>query len=937
MNIGNKGTSHLERVRQKEFINEMISNGFEEFKPRNYEDIQSNFKKQLEKHNQKALEKKGKTELSYPEFKRLLDSIDKGSTTVRTNKLFQKHEILTDENETLIIELFSKDRWCENIFQIAEEVVNVRDGEQRKETSRFDAVIFINGLPLVIFELKQSGVGTSKGIDQVINYKKKGQIYGLFNYAQIFLASSFSNTRYFANNDSINRNFIFNWTDKDNKQLDELYGSPTALTKSLLQRCNIAEMIARYIIPGVEGKPNVILRPYQVYAVKEILRKVKENSGNGYVFHTTGSGKTITSFKTCKLLSQMPNIDKVIFLVDRQDLDNQTKKAYENFEPGCYDSASNIHELKRNLLANNNQIVVGTIQKMSMLTDENKGKLSSEERVILSNKRTVIVIDECHRSQSGQNTTNIRSVFNKNTQYFGFTGTPIYDENSKIDVMYKTTKSIFDEELHKYTITTAVRDKNVLKFNVQSHNDPSRTYEKMDVTRIEKVSKFIIEKYNSYTSNRKFNAIFATTSQLQLKLYYEALSEYNNTLDDHEKIKFTAIFSTEAGDEDSADKDTEFVDRVINDFNNNFNTNLSSAVIQGFKGKVQDYIRNRELDLVLVVDMLLTGFDSPITNTLFIDKPLKYHNLLQSYSRVNRLENEKPFGQICTFLDQSDDRTDAFRLFAAGGSFTDYQVEDYESVVNRLNGKVALMRQEVATLNEFSNVLNDKNKIIPAMEAVKAVIKDFEYARSHPEFSEEDLEITRVEANDFKNVYREHAKVLKELPTDPPGTQEEQIIEQMDFELHLFEELNIDYNYLIQFLSDNKDNQELCEEKIDSLDINNVKKEILKESYSIYASESEIPLIDIVDEQVELAKYKKYLKHIKENNIEDQAEEFMVVVSKQREGRLLESNATEYTNVLKGSNTWHAPEGMSSLKARGKFKNDSYNLVEETEEMYRME
>ncbi len=934
-------TNHKERNRQRSFIDEMIGNGFEEFKPRTYEDILSNFKIQVEKHNKESLARHDKTELSYSEFKRFLDTIDKGRTTARTNKLFGKHELLSDENKIIILELFSKDKWCENIFQISEEVVNTRDGENRKGSSRFDSVIFINGLPLVIFEFKQSLVGTNRGIDQIVEYKKRGQFVGLFNYAQIFVASSFSNTRYFANNDQIDRNFIFNWTDEDNNQIEELYGTPTALTRSLFQRCTIAEMIARYIIPGVGGKPNIILRPYQVYAVKEILRKVTENNGNGYIFHTTGSGKTITSFKTCKLISQMSNVDKVIFLVDRQDLDNQTKKAYENFEPGCYDSADNVQELKKNLFAKGNQIVVGTIQKMSILTDSEKGKLTNEEREQLSSKRTVVVIDECHRSQSGQNTANIRSVFKDNCQFFGFTGTPIYEENANHDAMYKTTKSLFDEELHTYTITTAVRDKNVLKFNVQAHKMEAVEYEPMDYERISSTAKFIIEKFNTYTSNRRFNAILATSSQKQLKLYYEALTKYNLKQSADKQIKFTAIFSTEQGDADSATKDTEFVDQVISDFNEIFNTNLSSNVIQGFKGKVQDYIRNRELDLVLVVDMLLTGFDSPITNTLFIDKPLKYHNLLQAYSRVNRLENEKPYGQIATFVDQATDRDSAFRLFAGGGTALDFEVEEYENVVERINDKIYFMRKEVETLNDFIHVIDDPQALKPAMEAVKAVLKDFEYVRSHPEYQEEDIEMTRVEINDFKNTYREHAKKIEALPEFDLDNMDENtlVYEQMDFELHLFENMDIDLMYLMKFVAENKDDKELCEREIDSLETNNEQKVVIKKAYNTFIEdeESDMEFIDYVDLQVEFAKQKRYIDYLAENNLLDQTDEFLSIVEKQRDGKLLESNRREYAEVLGNSNTWAPTEGVGKLREKSNFSINSYKLVEETEDIYRME
>ncbi|WOO87195.1 HsdR family type I site-specific deoxyribonuclease [Mollicutes bacterium LVI A0039] len=905
---------HRERVRQQQFIDKMVANGYELFEPKSYEDIVTNFRIKLGQING--------IEFTDNEFEQILNLYDQGTVFDRSFRLLRKNDIRLDNGEPYAIKLMESTKWCENYFQIAQEVVTNENGSDGKK-ARFDSVIFINGLPLVIMEFKQSIVGKNKGIEQIIDYQKSGKMHGLFLYCQLFVASSFSTTRYFANNNQISKEFIFPWTDENNQEISSLIDGDKCVYNTLLSRCFIAEMIVRYMIRKENDKVNVVLRPYQVYAVKNILRKVKENSGNGYIFHTTGSGKTITSFKTCKLLTESPEVDKVIFLVDRKDLDAQTKSEYDEFENGCYDDAKNAKQLRKNLLSNSNKIIVGTVQKM---IDVIKG-LNDEQKHQLLSKRVVIIIDECHRSQSDVTTNLLRSVFENNAQYFGFTGTPIFDDNARVDnLIYKTTKSIFDEELHRYSITDAVRDKNVLQFNI-SQPKIIENVNQLDVNRIHSISEHVLGNFDNYTDNRMFNTIFATQSKAQLKLYYAALKELNETLPKHEQIKFTCIFSRNADDvEEYVEKNSEdkFVSEVIEDYNNMLNTNIATNDIEAFKDNVYNEVRNKTIDLVLVVNMLLTGFDSPITKTLFVDKNLRYHTLLQAYSRVNRLYEKKLFGNVVCFVDQKEDRDLALELFSSGGISTDFEIEPYEELVTKFNNYLVYTHSLCKDGEQLREQLKEGNLTVlkESMEAIKKLQKQFSFIKVHPQFNSEDINITLREMNDLKDVYREVHAALTD-PTNETNDEDAQLV--MDFEIGEFIEDHVNLEYLLNLTQDKLYDQpkEQIKEQVRGYDIPLEVRESLLDAIDNYDQSQNKEIIVYLREALERNKQLKYDEYIAKYKV-DNPSLFKELAYEQEIGNISHAQASVYIETK---------NNLSFIEKR-RFKKSSFNFVQRISETY---
>ncbi len=890
---------HKELIRQDKFIESMLGNGFELFEPSNYDDIIDNFRTKLEKINN--------IKLSDTEFKRIFNEINKGSVEMRSKNFKREFDIILDDNTHKTFHFFKTKKWCENEFQIAKEVRN------ENGSARFDSIIFINGLPLVLFEFKQSIIGCENGIDQIIGYKKNGKFGGLFDFVQIFIVSSFSATRYFANATEINRDFIFSWADEENNALQALLEVENALTNNLLQKCFISEMIARYMITN--GKKNIILRPYQVYAVKKILDKVRDNSGNGYIFHTTGSGKTITSFKSCKLiLEEFLDVDKVLFLVDRKDLDNQTKNAYEEFQVGSYTGAKNARMLKEKLLDDNrNEIIVATIQKMNIIFGENR--LTDDEVKVMNGKRYVIVIDECHRSQSDTTTTNLRNYLSPslNAQYFGFTGTPIFDENASAeDKKYKTTKSVFDKELHRYPIKNAIADHNVLPFLVSAilpKENEDEKVEFLNAKRIEKNVTHIFEKHNAYTLDKSFNSIFATASREQLMLYYFEMKKQNDNLPMNKKIKFSAIFSSNP-DDDESNFDESFIKDVISDYNVLYKGNEkcnSPQEMDAFKSKIQDNIRQKTIDIVLVIDMLLTGFDSPITNTLYVDKNLRYHKLLQAYSRVNRLEVNKKRGNIVTFINQKEERDEALKLFSGGGTATDFEIDSYDNSKDKVNAGLSQLRNLVGsadTINVndlYDSVINESGNV--GLKVMRDVLKDYEFIKTHPDFLHEDIDATKMEMMEYRDVYKNLANKLKIEAETNDDVKNMLEIEQFEFDLHLFEEVSIDVIYLLRFANEKKDevdNQvDISEEIKNFIDCNienKDKREFLYEWSESFAKEEVT-----AEESYKTFKENWFVDRVKQYGLEKNVgniEAFVQLADSQKNGEILGSDIKEYTNCL---------------------------------------
>lgn len=913
-------TEHLERERQLEFINKMVANGYELFEPKSYEDIKRNFKSKLEKIND--------FKLSNNEFEQFYNKINQGTVFQRSCRLLREIDIQLDNGDTKVLKLIKKDKWCENQFQIAEEIWT------ENKDARFDSIIFINGLPLVIMEFKQSRVGLKQGIEQIISYQKRGKFHDLFLYCQIFIASSFANTRYFANNNKINRDFIFKWTDENNNEIGNLIDGVQTIYESLLSRCFIAEMIVRYMIQKESDKVNIILRPYQVYATKKILEKVKYNSGNGYIFHTTGSGKTITSFKTCRLLSQDKKVDKVIFLVDRKDLDAQTKSSYESFESGSYEGANNSAQLKKLLFNNGNEIIVATVQKITRLIQS----LSIEEKEVLKKKRAVIIIDECHRSQSDRTVNCLREVFvsHKNAQYFGFTGTPISNENAKSGLTnYKTTVSVFDEELHKYSITDAVRDKNVLQFNIsQPKAIAELDQDYLNEKRIIQISKYIIDSFDNYNDNRRFNGILASKSKEQLKLYYHALKEYNQQVAENQKIKFTCIFSTNPEDQEEYvenGSDDEFVKQVITDFNQTFNGNEQVNNIEGFKHKVYDYVRKKELDLVIVVNMLLTGFDSPLTKTLYVDKPLKYHGLLQAYSRVNRLAENKLFGNVVTFVEQKKDRDDALRLFSAGGTYTDFEIRAYSELLSTFNQQLIITKNACQDGDELRRQLHkgDLSEIETSLQAIKELQKQYSFIKINPDFNDEDLNISKKELNDLKDVYREVYNALigrDELSSEAENNDNTNIQQlEFDFDINLFDEDRINLEYLLKLTQQKVDEDDKAGaiELIEQSDLSKEIRDGVIESIDDYSQNKDRNLIAYLKNVMTRHKEQKYDEYSEKQKVED-VEKFKAIITEQEQGNLKPSQANKYDAI----------KTIKGLKKKRLFRRKTYEFVEDVVEKY---
>lgn len=910
---------HLERERQKEFIAKMVANGYQLFEPKNYEDIKVNFKKQLENINN--------IKLTEAEFVRFYQKINQGSVFERSNKLLREEDIILDNGDVKVLELMNKEKWCANNFQIAKEV-KTEDG-----SAIFDSIIFINGLPLVIMEFKQSRVGLKQGIEQIIGYQQHGKFHDLFLYCQIFVVSSFASTRYFANNNKINRDFIFKWTDENNEDISALIDGNKTFYDTFLSRCFVAEMIVRYMVQKESDKINIILRPYQVYATKKILEKVKANNGGGFIFHTTGSGKTITSFKTCRLLSQNKDIDKVIFLVDRKDLDTQTKNSYKEFEEGSYEGANNSYQLKKALFNNSNQIIVATVQKLTRVIND----LTAEEQVILQQKRTVLIIDECHRSQSDTTVNTLRKVFikNQNAQYFGFTGTPICKENAKSGITnYKTTKSVFDKELHRYSITNAVADENVLQFNIsQPQNIEELDQDHLNQDRIAAISKYIIDSYNNYNDNRQFNAILATTSKEQLQIYYQELKKYNDSVALDQQIKFSCIFSTNADDADEYVGNIEnkqFINTVINDYNQMFNSNLQANDIDGFKNKIYENVRKKELDLIIVVNMLLTGFDSPLTKTLYVDKPLRYHGLLQAYSRVNRLSPNKRFGNVVTFIEQKTDRDQALKLFSAGGTYTDFEIKPYSELIENFNYQLAVTTSFCQDGDELRSQLRngDVRQIENSLKAIKELQKQYSFLKINPDFNEEDMNISKKELNDLKDVYREVYRAFNGKIDNPEQSEiDTPEVEQLlfDFEINAFDEDQINLKYLLdltQKAADEKDYKKAIT-IIEHSDLSGELRGGMIKSVDAYQENQSQQIVEYLYQIMRQQQLDKYEEYAKANGIED-TEMFYQVVDKQEKDNLSRSQANEYDKAKK----------VTGLGAKRKFRRQTYEYVEDVMKRY---
>ena len=607
-------------------------------------ELEANLKSQLEKHN--------KTTITDTEFKRVLNHLKKGSIFEKAKILRDKFVLPCDDGTTKYIEFLDSEHWCQNLFQVTSQVT-----VEGKYKNRYDVTILINGFPLVQIELKRRGLELKEAFNQTLRYKRHSYSANnaLFNYIQLFVISNGVNTKYYANSklESMSFKQTFYWTDIENKRIDNL----EKFTELFLERCHLSKMICKYIVLAEVPKILMVLRPYQFHAVEAIIDRVSNSNKNGYIWHTTGSGKTLTSFKTAQILMKLPKVHKVVFVVDRKDLDYQTTKEFNSFSDGSVDGTDNTKALVKQF-SDDTKLIVTTIQKLNTAISKKQYLSQMQE---LQDKHIVFIFDECHRSQFGETHLAITKFFRKN-QMIGFTGTPIFAQNAISNALGKrTTKELFDDCLHKYVITDAINDDNVLKFSIEyvgryKEKEGSQTYRDIEVEdidtkellesdeRIEKIVDYIIANHDRKTHSKDFTAMMCVSSVDMLIKYYELFKSKNHNL------KIATIFSYSANEEDKdatgeinldesdgAHIDEEHInkhsreklDEFIEDYNGIFGCKYSTKDSQSFYNYYNDIskrVKQKEIDILLVVNMFLTGFDSKTLNTLYVvipEKPIK--------------------------------------------------------------------------------------------------------------------------------------------------------------------------------------------------------------------------------------------------------------------------------------------------------------------------
>ena len=773
----------------------------------------ANLKTQLEKHNH--------TTFSNKEFASVLNHLSKGTVFERAQTLRDKFHLVRDDGSSFYVEFFNQKQWCQNQFQVTNQTT--MDGNY---INRYDVTILINGLPLVQIELKRRGLELKEAFNQTNRYQRHSYSAGagLFQFIQIFVISNGVNTKYYANNRKQSFKFTSYWTDKANNKITDLH----EFAAEFLEPCHIAKMIANYTVLA-ETKTLMLLRPYQYYAVEAIVDKVKNSKDGGYIWHTTGSGKTLTSFKASQILTKLPDIYKVVFVVDRNDLDTQTIREFNSFKEGSVDTTDNTATLVKQF-GSDSKLIVTTIQKLNNAISNSRHALKMDK---LKDEKIVFIFDECHRSQFGETHRRITEYFT-NHQLFGFTGTPIFKDNAGGNALGKrTTRDLFGERLHEYVITNAIADENVLKFSVEyvgkyrqkegSANNVDIDVEAIDTRelmespdRLEKIADYILAHHDAKTHNRDYSAIFAVSNVDTLAKYYDLLQKKQAGV--ARPLRIATIFSYTANEDDKdADGNLETdvsaegavnehsrdkLERFIGDYNKTFGTNYSTRDSKSFYSYYRDIgakLKNREkedkpddrIDILLVVNMFLTGFDAKKVNTLYVDKNLRYHGLLQAYSRTNRILNEtKSQGNIVVFRNLKSATDKSLELFANTAAKEQIFLAPYEEYVEKFNKALAGLHSIAAQPHDVDMLLGEEAEL-EFVTAFRELLRLKNILVSFSDFSFDDTGITEQTFDDFKSKYLDiYDKVRQAREKDKVS-----ILEDVDFELELVrrDEVNVDY------------------------------------------------------------------------------------------------------------------------------------------------
>lgn len=813
----------------------------------------------LERNFRTKFEALNRVHLTDSEFDRLLEEIIDADVFASSKRLRGINTFMREDGTPLQYMLVNIKDWCKNDY----EVINQLRINTNNSYHRYDVILLINGIPVIQVELKASDVSPRRAMQQIIDYKNdtgNGYTNTLLCFMQLFIVSNQANTYYFTNNNDQHFSFntdeqflpVYQYATESNRKITHL----DAFSTAFLSKCTLGEMINRYMVLVVSEQKLLIMRPYQIYAVKAIIDCIHQNRGNGYIWHTTGSGKTLTSFKASTLLKDNPDIDKCLFVVDRKDLDRQTREEFNKFQENCVEENTNTGTLVKRMLSDDyaDKVIVTTIQKLGIALDSSNKNNYKDRLIHLKDKRIVFIFDECHRSQFGDNHKAIKEFF-PNSQLFGFTGTPIFEQNATYtqisgeEASYKITEEIFPSRLHAYTITHAIEDKNVLRFHVDYFKPKETGDRRADGTlKKQAVVDAILSKHDAATHSRRFNAILATASINEAIEYYglfrraqESLMQQN---ENYEPLNIACVFSPPAeGNKDiqqiqedlpqeqndnckEPEEKKKALKTIIDDYNRQYKTNHTIAEFDAYYQDVQkrikdqqysnkDYPHKNKIDITIVVDMLLTGFDSKYLNTLYVDKNLKYHGLIQAFSRTNRILNDtKPYGNILDFRGQQDAVDEAIALFS--GEKTDNPkeiwlvdsapkvIEKFQDAVQKLSEYMQSQGLECQAENVYSlqgdearagfiNCFKEVQRYRTQLEQYTD-INEQEKAKIEELLPEETL-------RSFRGAYIETAQQLRKQRETGKDHEVSPQVEDLDFEFVLFASAVIDYDYIMGLIA----------------------------------------------------------------------------------------------------------------------------------------
>ncbi|MDW4206530.1 type I restriction endonuclease subunit R [Staphylococcus saprophyticus] len=787
---------------EENVVKQLQDLGYERVSLRNETQLIENFRRILNERNADKLEG---TPISDSEFKRIMIDISDKSVFESAQILRDKYVLERDDETKAYLSLMNIKKWCQNTFQVTNQV-SVNDTHK----SRYDVTVLINGLPLVQIELKRSGVAITEAFNQIERYRRQNYT-GLFRFIQMFVVSNKMETRYYANSDQkIMKSHMFYWSDEKNERINVLKD----FIESFLEPCHIAKMISRYMIINETDKILMALRPYQVYAVEALLNRAIETNNNGYIWHTTGSGKTLTSFKASQILAQEPDIKKVIFLVDRKDLDGQTLGEFNKFESDSVDRTFNTKKLLKQMADPTRKLIITTIQKM-----DNAIKSGHPVMERYKEDKVVFIIDECHRTQFGSMHRIIRQHFG-NAQYFGFTGTPRFEENASQDG--RATADIFGECLHHYLIKDAIRDGNVLGFSVEYMNTFDRS-EKiiedgyvnkineaeiwMADERVQKVAEHIIANHNKKTRDQMYTGMLTVQSIPMAIQYYRVFQKLKKQ--GVHNFNVTTIFSYQDNEaiDDTMDEQTrrDILEGIIQTYNETFDKNFSTDTFDGYFNDVSNRVKkgvpDQKLDILIVVDMFLTGFDSKKLNTLYVDRNLQHHTLIQAYSRTNRVEEPtKPYGNIVAYRNLKEKTDEAIELFSKTDNTDTVLSLSFQAYLTKF--KQALIELfELAETPQAVDQLEREEDQRDFVIAYRELAKHMQKLKTFDEFAfdKETLGIDEQTYEDYKGKYLDiYDKVMR---PDKETGEGESVLDNIDFNIEILRNDLINVQYILDLLN----------------------------------------------------------------------------------------------------------------------------------------